>query len=91
MENYTRDSLREVYNRTKTTTRGSFLVSVLIALIFAGACVFYLKTAQPEIYSKAVACISAAVEKVKTAGEAAQEKPVDAGILMSADGSYEKI
>ena len=60
MENYTRESLREVYESQKNARRekrGSLLITLLIIAIFAASAVFYVKTAQPELYSKAVSCV----------------------------------
>lgn len=63
MENYTRESLREVYESQKNERRekrGSILITILIIAIFAASAVFYVKTAKPELYSKAVSCIKSA-------------------------------
>ncbi len=37
--------------------RGSFIVTLIIILLFVGAGVFYIKTSHPALYKKAVSCI----------------------------------
>ena len=37
--------------------RGSFIVTLIIILLFVGAGVFYVKTSHPAVYKKAVNCI----------------------------------
>ena len=64
MQNYSKDSLRKLYEKQKqqkAKKRGSVFISVLIVAVFILSFVFYIKTSNPHILSKIVDCF----EKVK--------------------------
>lgn len=80
MENYTRDSLRDLYN-SKEKPRGSALWTLVIIAIFLIAGVFYVKTSKPDLYQKAVDCISEVIT------EFSEKEPPQSELLTGSDES----
>lgn len=58
--------LREEYEQSEKR-RGSFIITLIIILIFIGAGVFYLKTAQPDTFDSAVNLIKSVGIQLKEA------------------------
>lgn len=63
MENYTRESLRDLYYE-RSKPKGSAIWTLVIIAIFAFACIFYVKTSKPDLYQKAVSCINEVITEI---------------------------
>ena len=81
MENFDRDSLREIYEKerkNKAEKRGSLFITIIIIMIFAFGGIFYVKTAKPLLFEKAVSCITQMKQKtLETISDGLTEKITD--------------